>query len=173
MAVKRYFRRFNQQKSSFHSLNGLRNFLESRLPKSLVVKKGYQRYVHRVLAYADGCRGDRKIQVATIHVIKRQPGGAQFVSVVLATCPRLLGEIERELLCLGFTTMTIMPPQGLSHLVRRLNWQDLVVPWAVARGSFWKPNLSHSHLVGGSAMMPSRVQFFPCPGAIQAPPLVD
>jgi hypothetical protein len=90
--------------------------------------------------------------------------------VVLATRPKLLIEIERELRGRGFVDMAIMPPEGLGHLVRRLNWQDLVTPWAVARGVFWRENPSKgTNLVGGSAIMPSRTLFFPHPGTTPDP----
>lgn len=174
MAIRRYFCRLPHDKSASSTLRKLEAFLEARFRRHRTDKKSYSGYSHRISAYADGFRGARRVRLATVHVVKRQSSGCRFVSVVLATCPRLLGEIERELLCLGFTTMTIMPPQGLSHLVRRLNWQDLVVPWAVARGSFWREGLSRStHLVGGSAMMPSRVLFSPCPVAILATSQAD
>lgn len=174
MAIRRYFCKLPHEKSASSTLRELEAFLEARFRRHRTDKKSYPCYSHSISAYADGFRGARRVRLATVHVVKRRSSGCRFVSVVLATCPRLLAKIERELLCRGFTTMTIMPPQGLSHLVRRLNWQDLIAPWVVARSAFWKESLSRStHLVGGSAMMPSRVLFSPCPLVILDAPQVD
>ncbi len=174
MAIKRYFCKVRHRKSSRHWLWGLDTFLRSKFLKPKKAKKGYERYDHSILAYADSHRGAPGIQMATVHIVQRKCSGVRFVSVVLATRPRLLIEIERELRRRGFVDMAIMPPEGLGHLVRRLNWQDLVTPWAVARGVFWKENPSKgTNLVGGSAIMPSHTLFFPYSGAVPDPLSAD
>lgn len=170
MAIKRYFCKVRHQRSARHWLCGLETFLRSKFLKPEKAKKGYERYDHSILAYADSHRWVSDIQVATVHIVQRKGSGVRFVSVVLATRPRLLIEIDRELRHRGFVDMAIMPPEGLGHLVRRLNWQDLITPWAVARGVFWRENPSKgTNLVGGSAIMPSRALFFPHPGTTPDP----